>query len=88
MVIFIAAAAAATAAQRQRPMLALAGYELTISNDTDASNGVYESRRAAMDAADSAAAVDGLIARYGRSDSGFFVDADGVAWFSFRIWDV
>jgi hypothetical protein len=62
------------------------GYELVISNETDASSGVYETRLQAMDAAEEAAAVDGLTARYGQSaNAGFLVDGDGMAWFHFAI---
>lgn len=64
-------------------------YELIISNDNDASSGVYESRQAAMDAADDAASIDGLTARYGNSgNAGYFVDADSKAWFHFEIREV
>ncbi len=60
-------------------------YELKISNESDASSGLYETRREAMAAADDAAARDGLTARYGCGDARFFVDGDDRAWFHFAI---
>lgn len=60
-------------------------YELTIATYNDAHSGLYESRLAAMDAADEAAAIDGLTARYGSYHAGCFVDSDQKAWFTFTI---
>ena len=63
----------------------MSGYELTISSYNDASSGVYPTKLDAMQAADAAAAVDGLITRYGNWCSGFFTDESGHPWFHFSI---
>jgi hypothetical protein len=63
-------------------------FALTISTDTDACAGDYDTYLEAVDAADDAAAIDGLTARHGSNGKGFFVDSDGMAWFSFSIAEV
>jgi hypothetical protein len=61
-------------------------YEVIISNHSDASSGVYDTKLEAMDAVDEAAALEGLTARYGHTtNAGCFVDKQGLAWFHFEI---
>jgi hypothetical protein len=53
-------------------------YSLTIANDTDACTGDYDSRLDAMNAANDAAS-------YELPNRGEFVDANGIAYFTFTI---
>jgi hypothetical protein len=69
-------------------------FTLTITNFNDAHSGDYATYADARNAADNAAAIDGLtvsVARFAKigadyvSADGSFCDDDGMPWFDFTI---